>query len=152
MTNATAASMPPTGTPSQLLAIEVIVPGVGYFRTGASNLVKNFVKINVVPANLTVDQYTGFRSLTLCPASQTNPPCSSLRATVTRLPTRGSIFQPIMAAGVLSDKRGIRVSSVHSVIQPSITGAGPVILVQYSPQDVGAKPVAGSVWDTLEYV
>ncbi len=151
MPNATAASMPPAGTPSQLLALEVFVPGVGYFRTSSSNLMKNFVKFNVVPGNLTLDQYSGFRTITLCPATQTNPPCSSLRATLTQLPAKGSIFQPIMAAGALSDKRGILITSVDSIILPSVTATGPVIVVQYLPQDVRARPISGSIWDTLEY-
>ena len=56
-----------------------------------------------------------------------------------------------MVGGVLSDKRGLLLSAINPVIASSITGAGSVIVVQYLPQDVGAKPVVGRVWDTLEY-
>jgi hypothetical protein len=143
--------MPPSGTPSQLLAVDVFVPGVGYFKTNTSNLLKNFVKMSIIPGNLTLDQYSGFRTVTLCPVSQTNPPCSSLRATITKFPSKGSIFQPIMVGGALSDKRGLLLSAVNPIVVSSVTAAGPVAVVQYLPQDVGAKPVAGRVWDTLEY-
>jgi hypothetical protein len=123
-----------------------MIDGVGYFRTNASNLMKNFVKLSVVPGNLTMDQYSGFRTVALCPASQSNPPCSSLRATLIKLPVKGSLFQPFMVAGALSDKRGKPLSSVGSIVLPSAS----VIIVQYQPLDVGLKPVAGTIWDSFE--
>ena len=138
--------MPPSGTPSQLLTIEVMISGVGYFKTNASNFMKNFVKLSVVPGNLTLDQYSGFSTVALCPASQSNPPCSSLRATVTKLPVQGSLFQPLMVAGALSHKRGKPIFSVGSIVLPSASA----IIVQYQPLDVGRKPVAGTIWDSFE--
>ena len=148
--NATAATLPPTGTPSQLLAVDVLITGVGFFRINSANLMKNFIKLSVVPGNLTMDQYRGFRTITLCPATQTNPPCSSLRATVTKLPSKGTVFQPLMTAGTLSDKRGPPILSVNSIILPSISAAGNVIILQYQAREVGVKPVAGAIWDYIE--
>lgn len=144
VTVAAAATMPPTGTPSQLLAVDVMIDGVGYFRTDPSNLIKNFVKLSVVPGNLTLDQYSGFKTVSLCPASQTNPPCSSLKATLTKLPEKGSLFQPVVGAS--PDKRGMPLSSVGSVVIPSASD----ITLQYQPLDVGVKPVAGTIWDSFE--
>jgi hypothetical protein len=143
---AAAATLPPTGTPSQLLAVEVFIDGAGYYRTNVSNFMKNFVKLSVIPGNLTLDQYAGFKTLTLCPSSQTNPPCSSLRAVVTKLPVKGFLFQPLVVAGALSDKRGVPISSVGAVVALSASA----IVVQYQPLDVGVKPIAGGVWDTVE--
>jgi hypothetical protein len=111
---------------------------------------KNFIKLSVVPGNLTMDQYRGFRTITLCPATQTNPPCSSLRATVTKLPSKGTVFQPLMTAGTLSDKRGPPILSVNSIILPSISAAANVIILQYQAREVGVKPVAGAIWDSIE--
>lgn len=147
---AAAATLPPTGTPSQLLAVDVLITGVGFFRTNSANLMKNFIKLSVVPGNLTMDQYRGFRTITLCPATQTIPPCSSLRATVTKLPSKGTVFQPLMTAGTLSDKRGPPILSVNSIILPSISAAGNVIILQYQAREVGVKPVAGAIWDSIE--
>jgi hypothetical protein len=144
--------MPPAGTPSQLLAVEIIIEGIGYFKTDSSNFVKNFVGINVVAGNLTLDQYSGFRTIYLCPATQTNPPCSSFRVTLTRLPTNGALFQPLMVGGAMSDKRGPLVAGVNSLILPTVTAAGSVVALQYLPKAVGLKPTAGAVWDTFECV
>ena len=115
-----------------------------------ANLMKNFIKLSVVPGNLTMDQYRGFRTITICPATQTNPPCSSLRATVTKLPSKGTVFQPLMTAGTLSDKRGPPILSVDTIILPSISAAGNVIILQYQAREVGVKPVAGAIWDSIE--
>ena len=111
---------------------------------------KNFIKLSVVPGNLTMDQYRGFRTITICPATQTNPPCSSLRATVTKLPSKGTVFQPLITAGTLSDKRGPPILSVDTIILPSISAAGNVIILQYQAREVGVKPVAGNIWDSIE--
>ena len=148
--NATS-SLPPPGSSSQLLIVDVFIDGVGYFRTNSANLVKNFVKLNVIAGNTTMDQYSGFRTITLCPSSQLNPPCSALRVTLTKLPASGSLYQPLMVAGLLfTDKRGTLISSANSVVLPSITATGSVTMVQYLPRAVGMKPVAGAIWDSLE--
>ena len=148
-----ASTLPPSGASSQQLIVNIFIDGVGYFRTRSSNLVKNFVKLSVIAGNLTLDQYSGFRTVTLCPSSQLNPPCSALRITMTKLPSSGTVYQPLMVAGLLfTDKRGSLISSANSVVLPSTTAAGSVIVLQYLPRAVGIKPVAGAIWDTIEWV
>lgn len=55
-----------------------------------------------------------------------------------------------MTAGTLSDKRGPPILSVDTIILPSISAAGNVIILQYQAREVGVKPVAGDIWDSIE--